>query len=387
MQQHVHPREVVGGDVLLLPVDLADAVRPHALAHIEQQRARAAGEVHHAGEVLPLAGLRLLAVERDDRGEDVRYPLRRVELTGLLARARGELADQVLVGVAEGVAVRGELRKALGYLGDDRAELRVPVWVGLAELVGAEIDLREQTRERALERFVLDVLEACLERVEQLAVLGAGHVGDAGPEVLGADDVMRLETHLLLEVRHIIGVLLVPDRQGGPPAVADGVRVGVVAPEFLLRGLLVVVREVAEEQEREHVVAEVVRVHRSTELVCDGPERFAKLFLVVLGHELAGMGDERVPRVQLLINLVKQRQAVRYEEVGFVIVDILVGEGVHDSSDLIRILEADAFECIADPTDTEERRHALQQLTEKGKVVCADLFLLPSLLQQLRSRR
>ena len=50
VQQHVHPREVVGGDVLFLPVDLADAVRPHALAHVEQQRARAAGEVHHAGQ-------------------------------------------------------------------------------------------------------------------------------------------------------------------------------------------------------------------------------------------------------------------------------------------------------------------------------------------------
>ena len=54
--------------------DLADNVRPNALTHIEQQRARAAGEVHHAGEVLPRAGLRLLAVERDDRAEDVGDP-------------------------------------------------------------------------------------------------------------------------------------------------------------------------------------------------------------------------------------------------------------------------------------------------------------------------
>ena len=93
-------REIVGGDVLLLPEDLADAVRPHALANVQQQRARAASEVHHAVEVLLLAGLRFLAVECDDRGEDIRDPLRRVEFTGLLARARGELADQVLVGVA-----------------------------------------------------------------------------------------------------------------------------------------------------------------------------------------------------------------------------------------------------------------------------------------------
>ena len=34
VQQHVHAREVVGGDVLFLPVDLADAVRaPCACAH------------------------------------------------------------------------------------------------------------------------------------------------------------------------------------------------------------------------------------------------------------------------------------------------------------------------------------------------------------------
>ena len=45
VQQHVHARQVVGGDVLLLPEDLADAVRPHALAHVEQQRAGAAGKV------------------------------------------------------------------------------------------------------------------------------------------------------------------------------------------------------------------------------------------------------------------------------------------------------------------------------------------------------
>ena len=126
-------------------------MRAHALADVQQQRAGAASEVHHAGEALALARLRLLAVERDDRGEDVRDPLRRVELTGLLARARGELADQVLVGISQRVAVRGELREALGYLGDDRAELRVSVRVGLAELVRAQINFREKPGKRALE--------------------------------------------------------------------------------------------------------------------------------------------------------------------------------------------------------------------------------------------
>ena len=199
------------------------------------------------GQVFPLAGLRLMAVERHNRGENVRNPLRRVKFTRLLARASGELADQILIGVAQGVAVRGERSEALRDLGDNRAELRIPVRVGLAQFVGAEIDFREQSRERAPKRPVLDVLKASLECDEQFAVLREGHVGDAGPEVLGANNVMRLEPHLLLEGRHIIAVLLVPNRQRRPPSVADGARVGIVAPEFLPRSLLVVVRKVTEE--------------------------------------------------------------------------------------------------------------------------------------------
>ena len=51
----------------------------------------------------------------------------------------------------------------------------------LPELVRAEVDLREQPLEGALERFVLDVLEALLQRVEQFAVLRAGQVGRCWP--------------------------------------------------------------------------------------------------------------------------------------------------------------------------------------------------------------
>jgi tryptophanase len=56
VQQHVHARQVVGGDVLFLAVNLADAVRPIYLAHVEQQRARAAGKVQHAVQMRALAG-------------------------------------------------------------------------------------------------------------------------------------------------------------------------------------------------------------------------------------------------------------------------------------------------------------------------------------------
>ena len=92
-----------------------------------------------------------MTVECDDRRQDVRYLLRRVELAGLLARARGELTDKVLVSITEGVAICGELREPLGDRGDDCAKLRVPVRVRFAKLVRAKIDLREKTGERTLE--------------------------------------------------------------------------------------------------------------------------------------------------------------------------------------------------------------------------------------------
>ena len=56
--------------------------------------------------------------------------------------------------------------------------------------------------EGALEGFVFDVFEARLQRVEQFAILGAGHVGDAVPEVRRLDDVMHLAAHLLFEFRN-----------------------------------------------------------------------------------------------------------------------------------------------------------------------------------------
>ena len=75
------------------------------------------------------AGLRFLAVERDDGGEDVGNLLRRVELARLLAGPGGELADQVFVGIAQRVDVGGELRQPFGDLLDDGAELGVAVGV------------------------------------------------------------------------------------------------------------------------------------------------------------------------------------------------------------------------------------------------------------------
>ena len=54
----------------------------------------------------------------------------------------------------------------------------------------------------------------------------------------------------------------------------------------VVRCRLVVVREVTQEKERQHVVAEVIRIHRAAQLVGDAPERAAQLFLVGVGHQL-----------------------------------------------------------------------------------------------------
>lgn len=87
MQQHIHARQVIGGDVFFLAVNLADGAAGlgHLFAHVEQQRTRATGKVQHAVQPLLGAGLRFLAVQRDDGGEDVGNLLRGVELAGLLA--------------------------------------------------------------------------------------------------------------------------------------------------------------------------------------------------------------------------------------------------------------------------------------------------------------
>jgi len=41
-----------------------------------------------------------------------------------------------------------------------------------------------------------------------------------------------------------------------------------------------------QEKKRQHLVAEVIRVHRHAQLVRDAPEGLAQLFLVGVGHDL-----------------------------------------------------------------------------------------------------
>jgi len=82
-------------------VNLANALRSHAFANVQLPGAGAAGKVQHTFEPLFRPGFRFLAVQRDDRGEDVGNLLRGVELARFFSGASGELADQVFVGIAQ----------------------------------------------------------------------------------------------------------------------------------------------------------------------------------------------------------------------------------------------------------------------------------------------
>ena len=85
---------------------------------------------------------------------------------------------------------------------------------------------------------------ACSEFV---AAEGAGHVADAVPEVRRLDDVMHLASHLLLEIRNVGRVDRIPERQRHLAGVSS--HIWVVAPQFLFRRRLVVVGEIAQEEE------------------------------------------------------------------------------------------------------------------------------------------
>ena len=287
VKQHVHARQVVRGDVFLLPVNLADAVRPHAVAHVEQQGAGTAGEIEDALKAFPSTGGRFLAVQRDDAGEDAGYLLRRIELSRLLSRTGGELADQVLIGVAQSVAVGGELRQPLGKRPDDVAELGVARFVAVAQLLRIQIDLREQSGEGAGEGFVLDVFESLFQSAKQLTVLGARHLGDVAPEVFRLDYIVRLAAHLLFELDGIVRVLAAPHGQRG--AAITRLQRRIILPQFPLHRRLVIVRQVAQEEEGEHIVAEVVRVHRAAQLIGDSPEDSSELSFVLFGHAPASL--------------------------------------------------------------------------------------------------
>ena len=122
--------------VHLLPVKAADFL--DLLRHPQQQRAGAAGGIVNVLEAGFPGG--------DDLGEDGADFLRSVELARLLARAAGELADEVFVGIAQHVGIsvvepEVDLVKVDEHLGDEV----VLLILRLAQFRRAEVQIFEQT--------------------------------------------------------------------------------------------------------------------------------------------------------------------------------------------------------------------------------------------------
>ena len=99
VQDHVHLGQSPSGDVLFLPVD-RDAAGCLS-SHLQQQRPGAAGRVVHG---LVLAGCPAYA---DHLGQDPGDLGWRVELSLALTRLSGEVAHEVLVGIAKEVITFG----------------------------------------------------------------------------------------------------------------------------------------------------------------------------------------------------------------------------------------------------------------------------------------
>jgi hypothetical protein len=134
----------------------------------------------------------------------------------------------------------------------------------------------------------LHVFESHLQGVEQFSVLGAGHVGDTVPEVRWLDDIMHFPAHLFLKLWDVVWVVGIPEGQRHAAVVRA--KSGIILAQLLLRPRFVIVREVAQKEEGKHVVAEIIRVHRSPQLVGDVPEGVAQLFLIGVGYDAGGGG-------------------------------------------------------------------------------------------------
>ena len=169
VQEHVDPRQVVGGQVDLLAEEaLAHVVLAEHLGELQQQRAGAAGRV-----VDLVDGL--LADHGDPR-QQLGDLLRREELAAGLAGARGVHRHQVLVGVAERVdGVVGEVAEVQVADGVQQLdELLVALRDGRAELGAVDVEVVEQTLEVVLavgaDRRPLDVAEDPLQGLVEVRV-------------------------------------------------------------------------------------------------------------------------------------------------------------------------------------------------------------------------
>ena len=204
VQDHVHPGEAAGGGVLLLPVERDGGAG--FVAHLQQQRAGAAGRVVDGG-----GGAGLGVVDADDLRHDAADLGGGVELALALAALGGEVPHQVFVGVAEDVVALGAvLREVERLVLEDGDQVGEPVHhlLAAAEL-GGVVEVRHvgqlvgvgQRRDDLLVDLVADVGLA-LERDHVLEARAFGNgdrcVGLAGVFVADVFDEQQDEDVVLV---------------------------------------------------------------------------------------------------------------------------------------------------------------------------------------------
>jgi hypothetical protein len=238
VQDHVDARDVVGGDVGFLPVQLQ---LPHVAAMLldvpdalQEQAARAAGPVAHRH-----AGPRLqhLGHQKANLG-------RRVELAAGLARLAGEVADEVFVGVAEQVI--GDVRAVEGLAAEVVDQVDQLVAGQFVLLV--EVDLAGEDAVEVVLAVSVRPLDGQHGLVQGLAELPLGCARHVSPgRVFGHREVVVLRVsgqQQCLVARH---------------ARLDQ-RVGLGADLFV-----VAVADALVEEQREHVAAELGMVGVATQ--------------------------------------------------------------------------------------------------------------------------
>ena len=220
------------------------------MAALDQQRAGAARRV---ADPLARLGRHQLRQQRRDLG-------RGVELAGLLARARGELADQELVGVADDVPVADaggpQVELGVGEVVQQVLQALVALFGAPQRGLGVEVDVAED----AFQLLLVGVLDGFQRHVDDFAQVGRVALGVERGEIGAFGQLKLLETHAPADARLVVAEL-------------RPVGVVVVAPY---------VGDVLDEQHHQDVVLVLGRVHRAAKGVARPPQDGVDLVLADL---------------------------------------------------------------------------------------------------------
>ena len=145
MQEHVHPRQVVGRVVDLLPKEaFFNDVRVKMFFGLQQQRAGAAGRVVNLVD----AGL----LVHGELGNQPGHMLWGEKLAAGFASVGGVVGDQELVGIAKQVdGATGEIGKVqLGHALEHSGQAQIFILHRVAQTVAGSVEIRKQAFDRFL---------------------------------------------------------------------------------------------------------------------------------------------------------------------------------------------------------------------------------------------